>query len=170
MACKKHAVRRGGASAALLCAHEAHPPRIKWEKGRNGVRNMNFFGECACTEQSLRHGGIEVLHLAISRPVGESPAERHVCALCDALARYAEQTLHARAAAALECAVREGRGFSFVRYTYRVSHTVRALFRGLCVCVECELAQGDAVLERGVLVTRWTRDGRFQLRCLRARK
>ena len=131
---------------------------------------MAIFEKSETALHTLRHGGIEVLRVTVCYPLGESAAEAHVRALCAALVRYAEQMLLARAAAELEQAVREGRGFCFVRHAYDVSFSSSERGRALAVCVTATLtAQGEQQKKR-LLCMRWTRDGAFQLRASRTRE
>ena len=111
---------------------------------------------------ALRHGGCEVLRIVVREPTGESVAEAHVRALCAALEQYAREALLRVAAGELLLAVREGRGFGFLRHAYTVSFSAKRVRRAV-LCRVWSDWEHNGVRNTHSLTMRWTLDGSAQL-------
>ena len=112
----------------------------------------------------LLHGGREVLRVSVLQPSPgcDTPVARHVRALCEALVAYATRELYPAAAAALECAVQEGRALDFVPQRYEITVGSTTKKRLLCVEIGVRHTQGEDTLFSHRLATYWTPDGAIQ--------
>ena len=126
------------------------------------MASVGIFQENEQHVQVLRHGGREVLRLEARFPCGESPAERHVRALCEALCDFAERELFARAAAELERCAGEGRGYAFVAYTLRISFKITPVKRRFLLELAATYARGREVIFHRALPMLWSADGEIQ--------
>lgn len=105
--------------------------------------------------ESFYLGGCEVLRLEYRMPKGDDAAARHAAALEAALYGFVRGTLVGQAEAALEEAVRAGRGYRFSRYVCRVNgKIVRGRGRARLI-VSFEVRAGEALLHFATAESSW---------------
>ena len=109
------------------------------------------------------------MRLVADLPSGDTAAARHARAMVKALCGYAEGEPKRAAAAELEEAVREGRGYTFLPYYCRITVKTRPVRRLFCVEIAFALTQSKEVLQRRSLATWWSADGAWQCRRRRCR-
>lgn len=114
--------------------------------------------------RTLRHGGAEVVRLYTERLSGESALCAHCNALAEALEDYTRREIFPAACAALERAVREGRGYAFCAHTCRISFQSRTVSGLLEVTLRFLHAQGREIQRERTLRMYWTPDGALQCR------
>ncbi len=115
-------------------------------------------------QKILRHGGRAVLELRWAEPVGERALEKHFCALCAALVAYAEREILPMAAAELEDAVQNGRGYAFRPHRYSITGACQKRRGHLSVTLRAKHTGAGEILFERALTMRWRGDGTLQKR------
>ena len=122
------------------------------------------------TQTRLCHGHREVLWIICEQPEGDTPMERHLRALGDALCAYAKEHLLPGACEELEQAIKKGQGHTFFAHRYRIFVTCEQERRGNLVTLFAEHKRGKECVRTERLLMRWDENGMLQRPTKRAKK